>query len=251
MAKPLILITNDDGISSEGIRRLIDAAAPMGEIIVTAPDAPRSGGSASISCNVPLRPKRLADYNGAQMWSLNGTPVDCVKLGIDMLTGGRRPDLILSGINHGANTGSSIVYSGTMGAVLEGCLQGIAGIGFSVTTHRPATADFDACMPTVYRLTASVLESGLPEGVCLNVNIPAGGNVKGEKLARASKDRWTEEYAAYTDPFGGQFYMLTGNYTNLEPEARDTDLYWLSQGYAAVVPSVPDRNYTGNLPFKI
>ncbi len=239
---PLILITNDDGISSAGIRYLVDSVAGMGEILVVAPDGPRSGGSSSITCETILRPKQRDDYNGARMLALNGTPVDCVKLALNALVS-RRPSLVLSGINHGSNTGNSIVYSGTMGAALEACMQGVPAIGYSLVSHTPRPEDFEACMPFMRELTGKVLREGLPEGVCLNVNMPSGGIIKGMKRARACKGRWTEEYAPFKDPFGRMFYMLTGTYVNSEPFSTDTDLYWLSQGYISVVPSVPDRDY--------
>lgn len=247
--RPLILVTNDDGILAEGIHRLVDAVCDMGDICIVAPDSPRSGGSAAITCETILRPKEHPSYNGARMVALNGTPVDCVKLGLNAITD-RRPALVLSGINHGSNTGNSVVYSGTMGATLEGCMQKIPSIGFSLTTHRPATADFTACYGAIREIVLKVLAEGLPKGVCLNVNMPAHGNpIKGIRLARACKGQWTEEYAAYTDPAGRPFYMLTGTYRNEEPDATDTDLYWLSQNYISVVPTVPDRDYTGKLPF--
>ena len=204
---PLILISNDDGITMEGIHRLVDAVSELGTVIVAAPDGPRSGGSSAISCNTMLMPKRIDDYNGAQMWSVNGTPADCVK----------------------------------------GCLQGIPSIGFSVCTHNPSASDFDACMPHVTEITRRVIERRLPDGVCLNVNFPKGGVVKGFRRARACRGRWTEEYAHYTSPEGKPFYILTGKYENHEPEATDTDLYWNAQGYGSVVPVTPDLDYSGTL----
>ncbi len=176
--RPLIFITNDDGINAEGIHQLIGMAAPLGEIIAVVPDSPRSGGSTAITCGAILRPKAYTSRDGMQIWTLNGTPADCVKLGLSALSP-RRPDLLLSGINHGSNTGNSIVYSGTMGATLEGCLQKIDSIGFSLTSHRPAASDFQACRHVVETIVGMVLRDGLPENVCLNVNIPAGGVVKG------------------------------------------------------------------------
>lgn len=154
--KPLILITNDDGITSAGIRYLVDSVAGMGDIMVVAPDGPRSGGSASITCETILRPKQREDYNGARMTALNGTPVDCVKLALNALVP-RRPSLVLSGINHGANTGNSIVYSGTMGAALEACMQGVPAIGYSLVSHTPRPEDFEACLPFMRELTGKVL----------------------------------------------------------------------------------------------
>ena len=245
---PLILISNDDGIQVEGIHRLVDAVAPLGQVVVVAPDAPRSGGSHSITCNNLLRPKRIDDYNGAQMWKLNGTPTDCIKLATDSLLP-QQPDLVISGINHGSNTGNSVIYSGTMGAAIEGCLKCIPSIGFSLCSNHPTAEEFDSIMPYVTEITKKVLERGLPDGVCLNVNFPKGGNVKGYKRARACHGQWTEEYARYTDPDGKPFYILTGTYLNSEPEATDTDLYCIAHGYASVVPVVPDRDYTSPLAF--
>lgn len=247
MEKPLILITNDDGIHAEGIRKLVDFIADLGDVLVVAPDAPRSGGSSSITCNTILRAKAFPNYGAATMLAVNGTPADCVKLALNALVP-RRPAILLSGINHGANTGNSVVYSGTMGAALEGCMQKLPSIGYSLATHHPVDSEFDACRAIVYDLTAAVLRNGLPEGVCLNVNFPAGGTVKGMRRARACRGQWTEEFARFNDPDGHPFYMLTGKYRNDEPEATDTDLYCLSEGYASLVPTVPDRDYNGALP---
>lgn len=249
-SNPLILITNDDGIDSEGIRRLVDFVAGLGELWVVAPDRGRSGGSAAITCDAVLRPRHKEDYMGAVMVALNGTPADCVKLGVAELVP-RRPALVLSGINHGSNTGNSVVYSGTMGAAIEGCLQGLPAVGFSLTTHKPSDGDFAACGPWVRRVAETVLREGLPEGVCLNVNMPAGKEIRGLRRARACRGRWTHEYVRYTSPSGHPFFMLSGNYRNDEPESMATDLYWLSQGYISVVPTRPDRNYEGDLPFEL
>ena len=244
----LILISNDDGITMEGIHRLVDAVSELGQVVAVAPDGPRSGGSSAISCNTLLMPKRLDDYHGAQMWAINGTPADCVKLALNAILP-KCPDLVLAGINHGSNTGNSVIYSGTMGAVIEGCLQDIPSIGFSLCTHNPSAADFDACMPFVTEITQRVAERGLPDGVCLNVNFPEGGVVKGYKRARACRGQWTEEYASYSSPDGKPFYILTGKYLNFEPEATDTDLYCIEQGYGSVVPVTPDLDYTKPLAF--
>lgn len=244
----LILISNDDGITMEGIHRLVDAVAHLGTVIVAAPDGPRSGGSSAITCNTMLMPRRLDDYRGAQMWSINGTPADCIKLGLNALVP-YKPDLVLAGINHGSNTGNSVIYSGTMGAVIEGCLQQIPSIGFSVCTHQPTAADFDACMPFVTEITERVVNRSLPDGVCLNVNFPKGGVVKGYRRARACRGQWTEEYARYTSPEGKPFYILTGKYENFEPEATDTDLYCNAHGYASVVPVTPNLDFDGRLDF--
>lgn len=238
----LILITNDDGIDAPGIHELIDYVSDMGEIVAIAPDAPRSGQSSAISVNKVLHITRHNDYNGAKMYSVNGTPVDCVKLGMHAVLD-RRPDLILSGINHGSNSGNSIIYSGTMGAVLEGCMLGIPSIGYSFHSH-DQKFDISACREVVRKITARVIGQGLPHDICLNVNVPKCTAVEGIKVTRAARGFWTEEYAEYTDPHGRPFYWLTGKFHNEEPGNPETDLYWTDRGYASVVPCRPDQSAT-------
>lgn len=240
--KPLILITNDDGIDAPGIHELVNYVKEMGDIVVIAPDAPHSGQSSAISVNKVLQITAYPDYNGAKMYSINGTPVDCVKLGIHAIVP-RHPDLLLSGINHGSNSGNSIIYSGTMGAVLEGCMLGIPSIGYSYHSHDQAT-DISCCGEIVKKITSCVIEKGLPADICLNVNIPKCNKVCGMKVVRAAKGYWTEEYAEYTDPHGRPFYWLTGKFHNEEPDNPDTDLYWTDRGYASVVPCRPDQSAT-------
>lgn len=158
----------------------------------------------------------------------------------------RRPDLILSGINHGSNAGNSLIYSGTMGAALEGCMQGIASVGFSLL-HHSLKADFSECTPYVTDMARRVLDHGLPHDVCLNINFPAKVHIEGMKVVRAARSHWTEEYQTYTDPHGKPFYWLTGSLVNEEPEMADTDLYWLDRHYASVVPCTPDQNLPGTM----
>lgn len=240
--KPLILITNDDGINAPGIHELANYVKEMGDIVVIAPDAPHSGQSSAISVNKVLQITAHPDYNGARMYSINGTPVDCIKLGIHAIME-RRPDLILSGINHGSNSGNSIIYSGTMGAVLEGCMLGIPSIGYSYHSHDQAS-DISCCAEIVKKITSRVIAGGLPADICLNVNIPKCDKVCGIKTVRAARGYWTEEYAEYTDPHGKPFYWLTGRFHNEEPDNPETDLYWTDRGYASVVPCRPDQSAT-------
>lgn len=243
--KPLILITNDDGIDAPGIHELVNYVREMGEIVVVAPDSPHSGQSSAISVNKVLQITSHADYNGAKMYSVNGTPVDCIKLGMHAIVT-RRPDLILSGINHGSNSGNSIIYSGTMGAVLEGCMLGIPSIGYSYHSH-DLGSDMTCCEETVKTITSRVIERGLPADICLNVNIPKCEKVCGIKVARAARGYWTEEYADYTDPHGKPFYWLTGRFHNEEPDNPETDLYWTDRGYVSVVPCHPDQSATASV----
>lgn len=238
--RPLILISNDDGIDARGVHALIDFVSEFGDVICVCPDGPRSGQSMAITVNGALRITRLNDYNGVEMYKVNGSPVDCVKLAI-YVSLNRRPDLVISGINHGSNAAINVVYSGTMGAAFEGCAFGIPSIGFSLTDHSH-DADFEPCKPFVKAITKAVLENGLPQDVCLNVNIPNSEVPPTEmRLVRACRGNWSDEYQEYTDPSGKPFYWLTGKFTNEEPEATDTDEWCLANGIVSVVPVKLDR----------
>lgn len=239
MEKPLILISNDDGVHTKGLHHLVDCVKEMGDVVVVAPDAPRSGQSSAITVGAPLRVIRHHNYENAQVYSVNGTPVDCVKLAMHAIVE-RRPDIVLSGINHGANSGNSIIYSGTMGAALEASMLGIPSIGYSLLDHS-LEADFSETTPFIKSITARVLAEGLPKEVCLNVNFPAKVKIKGLKVVEAARGHWTEEYEDYVDPAGYPFYMLTGKYHPDDPDDSNTDLYWLDRGYATVVPARADQ----------
>ena len=238
--RPLILITNDDGIDAPGLRYLVDCVSSMADVVVVAPALPHSGQSSAFTVNSPLRIVEHPDYHGAMMRSVTGTPVDCVKLSMHHIVP-RRPDLLLSGINHGSNAGNSIIYSGTMGAALEGCMQGIPSVGYSLL-HHSMQADFSECKPYIVDVSRRVLEHGLPADVCLNINFPAKVKIEGMKVVRAARSHWTEEYQQYVDPHGKPFYWLTGRIVNEEADATDTDLYWLDRNYATTVPCTPDQN---------
>ncbi len=168
--KPLIFVSNDDGIFANGVHCLIDRLLQFGDVVAVCPDSPRSAQSMALTVNSPLRVTQVDDYHGAKMYKVNGTPVDCVKLSMHNVLP-RIPDLVVSGINHGSNASINVLYSGTMGVAFEGCAFGIPSIGFSLTDHSPA-ADFEPCYPFIDAIVKGVLEHGLPEGVCLNVNIP-------------------------------------------------------------------------------
>lgn len=242
MSKPLIFISNDDGVSAPGLAHLISAVSEYGEVVAVAPDSEQSGKASSITVNAPLRLTQRESIAGARVYSVNGTPVDCVKLGLHSLFAeGTRPSIMLSGVNHGSNSGNSVIYSGTMGAVMEACMNGIAAVGFSLL-HHSISADFTNTTAFIKAITERVLESGLPEEVCLNVNIPAKCVPKGIKVVRAARGYWTEEYARYTDPHGEPYYWLTGHFHNEEPDNDDTDEYWLSREYVSVVPVRPDQS---------
>lgn len=239
--RPLILITNDDGIDAPGLHRLVDWLSPLGRVVAVAPTGPCSGQSSAITVSRPLHISRRADYAGAGMWAVDGTPVDCVKLAMHTVLAKHRPDFIFSGINHGANSGNSIIYSGTMGAVLEGCMLGIPSVGFSYLSHS-WEADLAECRGVVESVATDIVSRGLPDHTCLNVNIPRDVPLKGMKVCRAARGFWTEEYTDYTDPSGRPFYWLTGHFNNNEPDNPATDIYWLDRGYASIVACHPDQS---------
>lgn len=243
--RKLILISNDDGIHTSGLRTLIDSVSHLGDVIVAAPTAPQSGKSSAITVMEPLRIYRREDYNGAKMYAISGTPVDCVKLAMHTIVP-RRPDIVLAGINHGSNAGNSIIYSGTMGAVFEGCMTGIPSVGYSLLDHS-LDADFSETIPYIKDITERVINHGLPKGVCLNVNFPANVPIKGAKVVRAALGHWTEEYRRYDDPTEHPFYMLTGTFVIEDPDPESTDIYWLDRQYASIVPARADQTATDEL----
>lgn len=236
--RQLILISNDDSIHAPGLLRLVDCMPENVDIIVVAPADPQSGKSSALTVGAPLHIRETPDYRGARMFTVNGTPVDCVKLALEAIVP-RKPDLVLAGINHGSNSGCNVIYSGTMGAVMEGCLSGICSCGFSLL-HHSMKADFTMGMPFIKEMVKKLLERPLPDGICLNVNIPARVNPEGVKVCRAANGYWTDGYARYTDPSGNPFYWLTGKFVNTEPDATDTDEYWLSKNYISAVPVAVD-----------
>ncbi len=244
--KPLILVSNDDGVAAPGLMAVVDALVPLGDVVAVAPEDPQSGKSSAITVGAPLHINELPDSHGARLFTVSGTPVDCVKLAMHTILP-RRPDFVFAGINHGSNSGTAITYSGTMGAVLEGCMDGIPSVGFSLL-HHSLKADFTMCLPLVKEIAAKVVEGGLPYWTALNVNIPALVVPKGVRACRAARGHWSEEYKRYLDPSGKPFYWLTGRFVNTEPEATDTDEYWLAQKYISLVPVTPDQTLSSTIP---
>lgn len=239
-SKPLILVSNDDGIDAKGVYALVDRLIQFGDVVVVCPNLPRSGQSMALTVNSPLRVTHVEDYKSAKMYKTNGTPVDCVKLAMHNVLD-RLPSLVVAGINHGSNASINVVYSGTMGATFEGCAYGLPSIGFSLTDHSP-NADFEPCFPFIDAIVKGVLEKGLPKGVCLNVNIPNSAVPPTEmRLTKSCKGNWTDEYKEYVDPNGGKFYWLTGKFVNEEPDNPDTDEWCLAHGIVSVVPVMLDR----------
>jgi len=232
--KPLILVTNDDGITSKGIKSLQSVMQEFGEVIVIAPNSAMSGMGHAITINSPLRLQKENIFEGAESYSCSGTPVDCVKLGIYEILH-RKPDLLVSGINHGANTATNVLYSGTMSAAVEGAMEGIPSIGFSLCDF-DADADFSNAMKIVRQVTQQVLKNEMPKGVCLNVNIPKGNDVKGLKICRQAHAFWEDRFDKRFDQFNKPYYWLTGDFVE-QDTTEDTDLYWIERKYASVVPT--------------
>lgn len=237
-SKPLILVTNDDGITAPGIRNLIKVASKLGEVVVVAPDSPQSAMGHAITINNTLFVKkhRFDDEQQHMEYSTSGTPVDCVKMATHELLD-RKPDLCVSGINHGSNSAINVIYSGTMSAAVEAGIEGIPAIGFSLCDYS-MEADFSPSLPYVENIIAQVLEHGLPSGVVLNVNIPnfPSEMLKGIRVSRQAKAYWEEEFDKRTNPYGKDYYWLTGKFVN-EDGGEDTDEWALENGYISVVPT--------------
>lgn len=244
--RKLILVTNDDGVGAKGLAHLVKCASAYGDVVVVAPATPQSGMSSAITVGNALHINEHPDINGARVFSVAGTPVDCVKLALHTILP-RRPDFVFSGINHGSNSGTAITYSGTMGAVLEGCMAGVPSVGFSLL-HHSLKANFDLSTHFVEDIIGKVVANPLPHWTALNINIPALVTPEGVRVCRAAKGHWSEEYTRYTDPYGNPFYWLTGRFVNTEPEATDTDEYWLGRKYISVVPVTPDQTLARAIP---
>lgn len=232
--KPTILVVNDDGITAPGIKALIDVMQQLGNIIVVAPDGPQSGTGHAITIGKPLRLDRVELYEGVEMYKCSGTPVDCVKLAVNKVFKGKKPDLCVSGINHGLNNSINVLYSGTMSAAVEGAIESIPSIGFSLDDFE-MDADFSHCRKIVETVARQVLKHGLPAGTLLNVNFPRGGGIKGIKICRQANAKWTEEFDERKDPHSRSYYWLTGIFQNAD-HGEDTDVWALEHGFASVVP---------------
>ena len=232
-----ILVTNDDGYNARGFRAAIEVARQFGRVIGIAPEVTQSGMSQAITMYKPLFLKKQHEEPGVEIYSFSGTPVDCVKMAFDYLLADRRVDLVISGINHGSNAAVNVLYSGTMGAAIEGSFYGCPSIGLSLTDHS-ADADFEAAILYGKQIVEKVLtgELGLP--LCLNVNFPIARpeELKGIRICRQTRGYWREEFYRREDPHGREYYWLTGEFMNQEPRAEDTDEWALANGYAAVVP---------------
>jgi 5'-nucleotidase len=236
MEKPLILVTNDDGITAPGLRALIDVMSQLGEVVVVAPDKPQSAMGHAITINNMLHLSKISAKDAViTEYACSGTPVDCVKMAVSEILK-RKPDLCVSGINHGSNSSINIIYSGTMSAAMEAGIEGIPAIGFSLQDF-DWNADFEPVKPFVKKIATEVLKEGLPEGVLLNVNFPKAEHeaIKGIRICRQAKALWVEKFDKRQTPHGKDYYWLTGEFVN-QDNGNDTDEWALENDYVSIVP---------------
>ena len=243
MRKPLILVTNDDGISAPGIAALVEVAHEIGEVVVVAPNSPQSGKGHGITLTDPLRLNRVKTFEGIDCYECSGTPVDCVKLARHVVLKGRHIDLCVSGINHGANSSINIIYSGTMSAAMEASIEGTPAIGFSYLDYS-FEADFAACKVYVKKLIEYMLSHKPKVANLLNVNIPRLplSEIKGMRVCRQGNARYTEEFKEGKDPAGRSYYWLSGKFVNYDL-GDDSDVWALENGYVSIVPSWHDLTH--------
>lgn len=235
----IIFLTNDDSYLSKGFRAAVNLAREFGRVIAIAPDRVQSGMSQAITINTPLFLRQVEVSDDVEIYAFSGTPVDCAKIAFDHFFKDKRVDLVLSGINHGSNAAVNVMYSGTMGAAIEGSFYGVPSIGLSLDDH-DADADFEGAVKYGREIIASVLEAAerLPRPLCLNVNVPrcAAEEIQGIRLARQTRGFWREDFYARQDPYGRDYFWLTGAFQNAEPDAEDTDEWALAHRYVSVVP---------------
>ncbi|OYU67959.1 MAG: 5'/3'-nucleotidase SurE [Cytophagaceae bacterium BCCC1] len=246
MTKPLILVTNDDGITSKGIKVLIEEMSKIGEVYVMAPDSPNSGMGHAITVDTTIHIKKSPIFGDIASYECSGTPADCVKLAKHEFLRGRKIDLLVSGINHGSNSSISVIYSGTMSAAIEGAIEGIPAIGFSLDDFH-YDADFEHTRPYLSQIAHFVLKNGMAKGTALNVNFPNSkkGEIKGIKVCRQTNGYWQEEFDSRKDPHGRPYYWMGGHFVNRESDATDNDLWALENNYISVVPCQYDlTNYS-------
>jgi len=236
MTRPLILISNDDGITSRGIRLLVELMNQLGEVMVVAPDGARSGMGHAITIGNTLRLIETDIFDPIVAYKCSGTPVDCVKIAKHYILKDRIPALVVSGINHGSNTSISILYSGTMSAAIEAAIEDMPSIGFSLCDYSPE-ADLSHIKDYILEISKQVLSNGLPQGVSLNVNFPSARNekIKGVKVCRQARAKWQEEFDQRIDPYGQKYYWLTGNFVNHD-KGEDNDEWAIANNYVSIVP---------------
>jgi 5'-nucleotidase len=250
MKRPLILVSNDDGITSKGIRTLVNVMKKLGDVLVVAPDSPQSGMGHAITVGETLRLTESFIFEGVKAYECSGTPADCVKMARHFVLKGHvvQPDLVVSGVNHGSNTSISVLYSGTMSAAIEGAIEGTPAIGFSLCDFSH-DADFSHTEEYMYKITKQVLDKGLPKGVALNVNFPPKKNeqLKGIRICRQANAKWVEDFVERLDPNGRKYYWMTGNFVNFD-KGEDNDEWAIANNFVSVVPCQFDLTAYSALP---
>ena len=245
MSKPLILVSNDDGITSRGIRKLVELMQQLGEVVVVAPNSPQSGMGHAITVGDTLRLRGNNIFEDVEAFECSGTPADCIKLAKHKVLKNRQPDLIVSGINHGSNSAISVLYSGTMSAAIEGAIEGRPSIGFSLCDFETG-ADLDHADEFILKIARQAIEKGMPKGIALNVNIPGKQfePIRGIKVVRQSNAKWEDEFDERIDPYGRKYYWMVGNFVNHD-KGEDNDEWALANNYVSIVPCQYDMtNYS-------
>lgn len=234
--KPLILVSNDDGITSRGIRHLVELMQQLGDVVVVAPDSPQSGMGHAITVGDTLRLRENNIFEHARAYECSGTPADCVKLAKHHVLKDRQPDLVVSGINHGSNSSISVLYSGTMSAAIEAAIEGLPAIGFSLCDYDPK-ADLSHVDEWLLKVARQALDKGIPKGIALNVNFPPKRNepIKGIKVCRQANAKWEEEFDQRYDPHGREYFWMVGNFVNHD-KGEDNDEWALANNFVSVVP---------------
>lgn len=239
MPERIILVTNDDSIVAPGIKALVEAMKDFGKVVVVAPDSPQSGKGHAITLEEPLRLQKVNVFEDVEAYQCSGTPADCVKLAVDKVLH-KKPDICVSGINHGSNSSVNVIYSGTMSAAMEASIEGITAVGFSYLDYS-FDADFSACQYYAKKIVQKIIDGTIEQGTLLNVNFPILplSQIKGLKVCRQANAKWEEEFDQRKDPRGQEYYWLTGNFQNKD-KGDDTDVHALEDGYVSVVPVTHD-----------
>ena len=249
MAKPLILVSNDDGITSGGIRNLVEVMKELGDVLVVAPDSPQSGMGHAITVGETLRLDETSIFEGVRAFECSGTPADCVKMARHyILKNKRQPDVVVSGVNHGSNTSISVLYSGTMSAAIEAAIEGTPSVGFSLCDYG-SDADFSHTLEYIKKITEQVLKKELPKGTALNVNFPPKRNerLKGIRICRQANAKWVEDFDERKDPNGRKYFWMTGNFVNFD-KGEDNDEWAIANNYVSVVPCQFDLTAHAAIP---
>ena len=232
--RPLLLLSNDDGVTAKGIKVLIDILRPLGDIVVMAPDGARSGCACGLTVSQPIHYQLVSEEPGLTIYKCSGTPVDCIKLAMHTLLD-RKPDVVVSGINHGDNSSINVHYSGTMGVAIEGCLCGIPSVGFSLCDHHH-DASFEPLRNYIFDIVKNIIDNGLPKEVCLNVNFPLVDEIKGVKVCTQAKGYWNQEFDPCPRKFDDKYFWLAGHFVHTDDGTNTNDRTALDHGYATITP---------------